>query len=79
MDGGGALEGLPGFFAGFLEAEGVGGLGVELDGVFVFFGFAAEEGEAGAGGLGGFVGLWYGLLVEIWRLKWVDLSTDLLK
>lgn len=57
LERGGFLEALPGFFAAFLQAKGVGCLGVEVDGCFVFFGFAAEEGEAAAGGGGLFVGL----------------------
>ncbi len=50
-----ALEGLPGFFAGLLHAESVGGLGVELDGFFVFLRLAAEERETAAGARSGFV------------------------
>lgn len=45
----GFLEALPGFLGGLLEPEGVGCLGVEVYGCFVFFGFTAEEGEAAAG------------------------------
>ena len=57
LDCSGFLEGLTGFTAAFLQSEGVGGLGVELDCVFVFFAFAAEEGEAAAGGGVRFFGL----------------------
>jgi len=48
LERGGLLERLPGFLVCFLKAEGVGGLGVEVDGRFVFLGLAAEEGEAAA-------------------------------
>ena len=68
LDGGGALEGLTCFAAGFLEAEGVGRLGVEVYCVFVFFGFAAEEGEAAAGALGCFVGLPGSVLVLLFYM-----------
>ena len=69
LDLGGAFEGLSGFFAGFLESEGVCCLGVEVDCVFVFFCFAAEEGETAAGALGGFVRLKVDILISI--LLWL--------
>jgi hypothetical protein len=50
FDRGRPFERLPGFSAGFLKAEGVCGVLVELCRFFVFLRLAAEEGEAGAGG-----------------------------
>lgn len=57
LEGGGFLEALARFDAGFLHAECVGGLGIEVYCCFVLFRLTAEEGEAAAGGGSLFVGL----------------------
>lgn len=55
LDGSGAFEGLAGFFALLLHSKGVGGLGVEVCCILILVAATAEEREASAGALGGFI------------------------
>lgn len=58
LDVGSFFEGLTSFTAELLHTEGVGGLNIEVSGIFEFFLSATEEAEAALSGGRSFVGLW---------------------